>query len=80
LGLADFISSRTGINPNIEIWDEATSWMSNEGVKDLVELLFERAEDLSKTIFVVDHRDLNTFGEFTDTLHIIKDEDGSRIL
>jgi DNA repair exonuclease SbcCD ATPase subunit len=80
LGLADFISSRTGINPNIEIWDEATSWMSNEGVKDLVELLFERAEDLSKTVFVVDHRDLNTFGEFTDTLHIIKDEEGSRII
>jgi DNA repair exonuclease SbcCD ATPase subunit len=80
LGLIDLISSRTGINPNIEIWDEATSWLSNEGISDFVEVLAERADELDRIIFVIDHRNLNTFGEFTSDLRIIKDGNGSRVV
>lgn len=80
LGLIDFISSRRGTNINIEIWDEPTQWLAKKGIDNLLSVLRERAEELDKEVFLIDHRNLNTKGIFSDFIKIIKDKDGSKFI
>jgi DNA repair exonuclease SbcCD ATPase subunit len=79
MGLQDLITSRFGFDSNIEVWDEATAWMSKEGIADFMEILRERADELNKLIFVIDNRDLHTYGNFKDTLRLVHDSNGTRI-
>lgn len=78
MGLIDLILSRKGITSNIEIWDEPTQFLSENGIEDLLAHLKHRAFQQNKQIWLVDHRSLS-FGEFDGTTKIIKDEEGSRI-
>jgi DNA repair exonuclease SbcCD ATPase subunit len=75
MGLQDLITSRFGFDSNIEIWDEATAWMSNEGINDLMDILKERADELDKKLFTIDNRDLYTYGRFSDTIKLSYDYD-----
>jgi DNA repair exonuclease SbcCD ATPase subunit len=79
LGLMDLIQSKRQVDFGIEIFDESSAWLSDKGVSDLVQILFERAKDNNKTIFLIDHKGLGSYGSFTGEIKIIKDKKGSRI-
>lgn len=78
MGFANLVSSRLGIQPNCEFWDEPSTWMSESGIQDLLVVLAERAQRHQKVILLADHRALD-FGGFAGTINIIKDGQGSRI-
>jgi energy-coupling factor transporter ATP-binding protein EcfA2 len=79
LGLIDFIENYNNVAFDIEVYDEPTTWLSNVGISNLLEALAERAEVLNRRILVVDHRDLASMGEFTNTVNVIKDDNGTHI-
>jgi DNA repair exonuclease SbcCD ATPase subunit len=79
MGLIDLIRSRTGVECNIEVWDEPTQWLSEQGIDDLLYVLEERAKEGSKKVFLIDHRKLQSFGGFYNIINIIKDKSGSII-
>jgi len=79
LGMMDFIADRMGFKTNIEIYDEPTQWLSEKGIDDLLEILYDRARDTGKKLFMIDHRDFHTFGGFDGFIKVVKDEEGSRI-
>ena len=76
LGLANLIMQQAGLVSTIEMLDEPSEHLSTEGVMDLVETLAQRAIHDDKRILLVDHRTID-FSGFTDTINIIKTEDGS---
>jgi DNA repair exonuclease SbcCD ATPase subunit len=78
-GLSEVILSRAGVSPSLEILDEPSKGLSSEGVKDLLEHLAERAKELGRAIYIVEHHSLEK-GCFTKTILIEKDENGSRII
>jgi len=78
-GLANLIRSRTGCELPLEVWDEPTEGLSEEGITDLMHALSERAHRERRTIWVVDHRALG-FGGFADTVTVVKDAKGSHVV
>ncbi len=76
MGLSNLILNRSNVVSNIEVWDEPTQFLS--GVDDLLNLLYQRAHDQQKQIWLVDHRSID-FGGFEFVVTIVKDENGSRI-
>jgi len=78
LGLIDFIHSRRGTDWDIEVYDEPTEWLSQEGIEDLLDNLSKRAQDLGKRIFIIDHRDFMTYGTFLSIITVTKDKEGSK--
>ena len=80
MGLIDLIRSRTGVECNIEIWDEPTKFLTSQGISDLLELLTDRASKNDKKIFFIDHRELSSYGGFAAIVTLIKEKDGSKIL
>ena len=59
--LSEILLIRAGISPNIEIMDEPTRALSREGITDLLECLRERATELNRAIFFIDHNSLESF-------------------
>lgn len=78
-GLSNLIRSRTGCDFPLEVWDEPTEGLSEEGITDLLTALNERAIREQRVIWVVDHRALG-YGGFAGTSTIVKDEKGSRVV
>jgi len=78
MGLADLIRSRTGTEINLEVWDEPTKNLSDEGIQDLLVSLKERAIREDRQIWVVDHHS-HEFGGFTGGATIRKTKAGSVI-
>ena len=79
LGLSDFIESRRGTNWNILVLDEPTQFLSEQGISDLLKMLRDKAKDKDISIFLIDHRDLNTYGLFSGKLEVVKTDKGSVI-
>lgn len=79
LGMIDFISGRMGFTTNIEVYDEPTKFIGGSGIEDLIAVLSSRAASSGKKVFMIDHKNLETFGEFDGSIKVVKDEDGSRI-
>jgi DNA repair exonuclease SbcCD ATPase subunit len=79
IGFSDMICDRIGIHPSFEVWDEASTHLSEEGIEDLVELLETRSQIRNKQVFLIDHRTINA-GNFDDVISVIRDGSGSRIL
>lgn len=77
MGLSELIGLSTGNRLGLEIWDEPTSWLSKEGVDDLVLLLRDRAIRERKVIWLVDHRTLGD--SFDGVWSVVKTGTGSRI-
>jgi hypothetical protein len=73
-GLSEVLLSRAGIEPDIEIYDEITNYISSEGIDDVMEFLKERAIELGRKIYLIDHH--IGVGDFTDVVEIVKDETG----
>lgn len=78
MALSEVLLSRAGLQPNLEILDEPTAWMSEKGIEDLVECLYHRSRQLNRAVVLVDHRSLDR-GSFDQVLWITKDQTGSHI-
>jgi DNA repair exonuclease SbcCD ATPase subunit len=60
LGLGNLIRSTYGIQLDLEVWDEPTTYMSSAGVEDLLAALAARAQDEKRQVWIVDHRTLGS--------------------
>jgi len=76
-GLSEVLLNRAGIEPDTEIYDEITNYISSEGIEDVLEFLKERSIELNRKIYLIDHH--VGVGDFTDTVSLVKDEAGIRI-
>lgn len=79
IGLSTLIKSRFGVFPNIEVWDEPSTWLSEEGVLDLLELLYYRANEESLQLWLVDHTFVKYAG-FKDKLLVVNTKENGSIL
>lgn len=78
IGLSNLIFSKYGVFPNIEVWDEPSSWLSEEGIHDLLDTLAFRAVQEQKQVWVADQRFLE-YGNFDNMITVVKDKKGSHI-
>lgn len=76
LGLANLIMERAGLVNTLEIYDEPSRHLSQEGLLDLAETLAVRATAQGKVILLVDHNAVDF--AFQGTFTIVKDGAGSR--
>lgn len=79
LGLIDFIKNKRGVTWDILIFDEPTQFLSEEGISDLIETLKDKAVNDGIKVFLIDHRNLRSFGDFTSEIKVVKNREGSRI-
>ena len=73
--LIDFLNSRISIN--IEVYDEPTQWLNDQGIDKLLDILEGRAQH--KGVYIIDHRDFKSKGCFDNVYDIIKTNNGSKI-
>lgn len=78
-GLSNLIMERAGLINKIEFYDEVSQHLSDQGIKDMLDTLHDRAINLGRQIWVVEHRALD-YPDFAGVVNVIKDENGSRIL
>lgn len=78
MGFGDLLRQQYAMTDGIEVYDESTNFLSNEGVDDFLALLKLRAAETNRTIFVVDHKVLAP-GDIYKNLHIVKTTNGSSI-
>ena len=78
MGFANLVNNRLGVQPNVEMWDEPSTWMTEAGIQDLLVVLADRAQRFQRVILLADHRVLD-FGGFAGVINIVKSRDGSQI-
>jgi len=78
MGLANLILNRKGIETNLEVWDEPSTWLSSKGITDLMDALYYRATDLNKQLWMVDHRSID-YGNFAKVITVEKTNEGSLV-
>lgn len=78
LALSEVLLARAGVECNIEILDEPTKGLSTEGVEDICEFLSDRSHRLGKTIWLVDHKTLES-SLFDHVVTVSKTKEGSRL-
>lgn len=78
LALSEVLLNHAGVQPDLEILDEPTAHLSVPGVRDLCEYLAWRADNLSKVVFLIDHKVIQS-ARFSSVVTIVKDHGGSRI-
>ena len=78
LGFGELICSRMGLAPNVEFYDEPSTWLSETGIHDLLSSLAARAERRNKVIILADHRALD-FGGFSGMIDVVKTAKGSQV-
>ena len=71
MGLSDLVRTRKAVGLDLEVWDEPTTWLSPQGVVDLLDTLRDRAVREQRQVWVVDHRTLG-YGYFDRTYTMIK--------
>lgn len=54
-GLSSFIQRLSGVSVFLEVWDEPTMGLSEEGVSQLVNFLSNRSQQIEKQVWLVDH-------------------------
>lgn len=77
-GLAEVLLARAGVQTNLLVLDEPTQYLSQEGIDDLLEHLYNLARDERKAVFLIDHRSLDK-GAFDDVIFVEKTAAGARI-
>ena len=78
IGLANLIFNRYQTFSNIEVWDEPSNWLSEEGIEHLLSMLKHYALRTGKQVWVVDQRYLET-GNFDGVLTVRKGKNGSYV-
>jgi DNA repair exonuclease SbcCD ATPase subunit len=76
--LSETLLARAGLATNLEILDEPTIHLSEGGISDLLDYLRDRALDLNRCIYLIDHHILDK-GSFDSTICIERTERGSII-
>lgn len=74
-GLSDLICARTGLRLEMEVWDEPTAHLSDEGIEHLLDWLADRAS--SRAVWVIDHRSLDA--PFDAEIRVVMTDRGSLI-
>jgi DNA repair exonuclease SbcCD ATPase subunit/DNA repair exonuclease SbcCD nuclease subunit len=77
-GLANLIRRLLAVRFDLEVYDEPISWLSEEGVGDLLECLKSRAESLDRQIWLIYHHPVPHSG-FTEIWEVLKSDQGSEI-
>jgi DNA repair exonuclease SbcCD ATPase subunit len=77
-GFSSLIQNMAGIYFDFAVFDEPCSWLSTEGVYDLLDQLKSIAEISNRSIWVLDHRVLDYSG-FTERWRVTKDQTGSHL-
>lgn len=72
LALSEVLLSHAGITADLEIVDEPTQHLSEEGIDNLCDFLSDRASQLSRRIFYTDHHTLES-SRFDNVLTVAKD-------
>ena len=78
VGMSNLILSRRGIRTNIEVWDEPTAHLGQEGIDKLLDFFADRSRRESKQVGLVDHRSLD-YGGFDRVVRTVKGPEGSLI-
>ena len=78
LALSEVLLARANVEPKLEILDEPTRGLSDEGVVDLCEFLADRAKQLDRAVIYVDHMSVES-SRFTSVLTVVKTAKGSQI-
>ncbi len=78
MGLANLIMAQAGLSNTIQFYDEPSDHLSDEGLIDLAETLNECALRDGKSLFLIDHRNVD-FGGFAKTYRVTKTKKGSSI-
>lgn len=78
IGLATMIQRLAGVDYGFEVWDEPTAFLSDIGIEDLLECLKYRAEITGKSLWLCDHRSLNS-ASFAETWMVTKTNEGSSV-
>lgn len=76
LALSEVLLHYAGVEVDLEILDEPTRGLSDEGVSDLCEFLADRADALERQIFYVDHMVVEST-RFASVLTVVKSKEGS---
>ncbi len=71
-GLAEVLLARAGVSVDFEILDEPSTHLSPEGIEDLLSCLSDRARELDRKIWLIDHNSLDR-GLFDGVVTIAKD-------
>lgn len=79
LAFADVLLSHANVSCNIEVLDEPTRHLSEEGVRDLCDFLMMRAQQLEKAIFYVDHQSVES-ARFQSVTTVVKTTKGSKLI
>jgi DNA repair exonuclease SbcCD ATPase subunit len=78
LALSEVLLARAGVECNIEVLDEPTRHLSTEGALDLCEFLSDRAQRLGRTIWLVDHKAMES-SYFDKVITVTKGKAGSSL-
>lgn len=78
LALSEVLLARAGVECNVEILDEPTKGLSNEGAEDICEFLSDRSRKLGRTIWLVDHKTLES-SYFDKVITVTKTKSGSTL-
>ncbi len=79
LGMTDLILSKNQFDSKIEVHDEPSQFMSNQGITSLIQVLQDRARSLKKVIFLIDHRYLDSQA-FDGSFTVVKTVDGVSVV
>lgn len=78
MALSEVLLNSAGLTVDLEIFDEPTKHMNAAGVEDFYDMLAERAKDLKRRIFIVDHTVVES-SAFADSITVVVDHEGSHI-
>lgn len=79
LGMADLILSCFGATPGLEVWDEPSLYLSQQGIADLLDVLRDRALTSHRKIFLIDHRNLDITG-FASVQTVVREQDAVEVV
>lgn len=75
LALSQVLLNHAGVEPSIEILDEPSQFLSDEGVSDLGDFLADRAKQLKRQIWYIDHHVVEST-KFASVVTVCKDREG----
>lgn len=78
LGFGGMLQRMRAVRWRLEVFDEPTAWLSEDGIEDLLELLRTRSVQHDKVMYLCDHRGLQHAG-FSRILTVCKGPEGSYV-
>lgn len=78
LGLASMIGALSEARWDFEVWDEPSTYLSEEGVQALFRSLRDRALRLERPVFVIDHHQSH-FGDLDGVYRLVKEGNETRL-